>query len=81
MAVVIRLSRVGTVSKPRYRVVVADSRFPKEGRFVEILGSYNPFDKEKGFVVKAEKVSAWIKKGARPTNTVMKLLKNTKALA
>jgi len=78
MAVVIRMARVGTTKKPRYRIVVADSKFPKEGRNLAILGSYNPFDREKGLVVKADKISAWIKKGAQPSNTVAKLLKNAK---
>ncbi len=78
MAVVIRLARVGAVNKPRYRVVVADSKFPKEGRKLEILGSYDPFNKEKGFIVKSDKIAEWIKKGAKPTNTVNKLLKKVK---
>ncbi|MFH1823774.1 MAG: 30S ribosomal protein S16 [Candidatus Firestonebacteria bacterium] len=78
MAVVIRLSRVGAKSKPKYRIVVADSRFPRDGRNIEILGSFNPFDKEKGLNVKMDKVSGWLKKGAVLSNTIKKLLKKAK---
>ena len=78
MAVVIRMTRFGTTKKPRYRIVAADQRFKRDGRCLEQLGSYNPIDREKGLVVKAEKISAWIKKGAQPSNTVAKLLKNAK---
>jgi small subunit ribosomal protein S16 len=78
MSVVIRMTRIGTNKKPRYRIVAADSKFPRDGRNLEILGSFNPFDREKGLVVKADKISAWIKKGAKPSNTVAKLLKNAK---
>lgn len=78
MAVVIRMARIGTTKKPRYRIVAADSRFPKEGRNIENLGSYNPFDSEKGLAVKTEKISAWVKKGAKLSNTVKKLLSSAK---
>jgi small subunit ribosomal protein S16 len=78
MAVVIRLTRVGTSKKPRYRIVATDSRFPIKGRNLENLGSYNPFNKEKGLIVKAEKVTSWIKKGAKLSNTLSKLFKNAK---
>ena len=80
MGVIIRLARGGTKSKPRYRVVVADSRFPKEGRKIEILGSFNPFDKEKGLKVDAEKVVSWIKKGAKPSNTLNKIFKKARII-
>jgi len=78
VGVVIRMARIGTKSKPRYRIVVADSKFPKEGRNLAILGSYNPFAKENGVTVSSEKVSAWIKKGAQMSNRVAKVLKNAK---
>lgn len=78
MGVTIRLSRIGAKRKPRYRIVVADSRFSRDGRNIEILGSYNPFDKEKGLNIKADKVSNWLKKGATLSNTLKKLLKKSK---
>ena len=78
MSTVIRMVRTGTTKKPRYRIVVADHSFPRDGRNIEILGSYNPFDRVKGLLVDREKVDGWVKKGARLSNTVMKLLKNTK---
>ena len=78
MPTVIRMVRVGTTKKPRYRIVVADHSFPRDGRNIEIVGNYNPFDKVKGLVINRVKVDEWIKKGAKPSNTVLKLLKNTK---
>lgn len=78
MAVVIRLTRTGTKSKPRYRIVAADSKYARDGRNLEILGNFNPFDKQKGLVVNSEKVSAWIKKGAKPSNTLKKLFSKAK---
>ena len=81
MATVIRMVRTGTTKKPRSRIVVADHSFPRDGRNIEILGSYNPFDKEKGLIIDAAKVTEWMKKGAKPSNTVLKLLKNTKNIA
>ena len=70
MAVVIRLTRVGTNKKPRYRIVATDSRFPIKGRKLENIGSYNPFNKEKGLIVNTEKVSYWVKNGAKLSNTL-----------
>jgi len=78
MSTVIRMVRTGTTKKPRYRIVVADHSFPRDGRNIEILGSYNPFDRVKGLIVDRVKVDEWVKKGARLSNTVMKLLKHTK---
>ncbi len=78
MPTVIRMVRTGTTKKPRYRIVVADHSFPRDGRNIEILGHYNPFDKVKGFVIDRGKVAEWVKKGAKPSNTVLKLLKNIK---
>jgi small subunit ribosomal protein S16 len=78
MAVAIRLLRQGAKNKPRYRIVVCDSRFTTGGRSLEVLGSYNPFDKEKGLKVKVERISDWVKKGAILSNTLKKLLKNHK---
>ena len=75
MAVKIRLKRMGAKKKPFYRVVVADSRFPRDGRFIEEIGTYNPLTANKEFNVDAEKAKKWIANGAQPTDTVRDLLK------
>jgi small subunit ribosomal protein S16 len=75
MAARIRLTRVGATKQPTYRVVVADSRQPRDGRAIEILGHYNPRSEPVEFVVDAEKTKAWIAKGALPTETVERLLR------
>ena len=74
MAVHIRLRRTGTTKKPAYRVVVADSRAARDGRFIEIIGHYNPLTNPPTIKIEAEKAQAWIKKGAQPSNTVRNLL-------
>lgn len=74
MAVHIRLRRTGTTKKPAYRVVVADSRAPRDGRFIEAVGFYNPLTDPPTIRIDQEKVTAWLKKGARPSNTVRVLL-------
>ena len=78
MAVSIRLRRMGTTRRPAYRVVVADSRSPRDGRFIEILGHYNPLTSPPTVKIDREKVQSWIAKGAQPSNTVKKLIKNVK---
>jgi len=70
----IRLRRVGTRNKPMYRVVVADHRSPRDGEFIEIIGHYNPLTDPETFVVDEEKALKWLKHGARPTDTVLRLL-------
>lgn len=75
MAVRIRLRRTGTKKKPAYRIVVADSRFAQNGRFLEILGHYNPRTQPKTLELNEEKIRHWLKNGARPTEIVTKLLK------
>ena len=75
MAVHIRLRRTGTTRKPAYRVVVADQRSPRDGRFIEIIGHYNPLSDPPLLKIETEKATAWIKKGAQPSNTVKHLLK------
>ena len=75
MAVKIRLKRMGAKKTPFYRVVVADSRFPRDGRFIEEIGTYNPLTKEKEFKVDAEKAKKGIANGAQPTDTVRELMK------
>ena len=74
MAVHIRLRRTGTTRKPAYRVVVADSRAARDGRFIEVIGYYNPLTNPPLIKIEAEKAVAWIKKGAQPSNTVKHLL-------
>ncbi|MBQ8437006.1 MAG: 30S ribosomal protein S16 [Alphaproteobacteria bacterium] len=79
MAVRIRLSRGGSKKRPFYRIVAADQRAPRDGRFIERLGSYNPMlpqDHAERLVVDAEKVKAWIAKGAQPTDRLQKLFAN-----
>ena len=76
MAVHIRLRRAGTTRKPAYRVVVADSRSARDGRFLEVIGHYNPLTKPPTIKISTEKAEEWIKKGAQPSNTVKHLLKH-----
>ena len=78
MAVSIRLRRMGSTRKPSYRVVVADSRSPRDGRFIEILGHYNPLTSPPTVKIDREKARSWIAKGAQPSNTVKKLIANVK---
>ncbi len=75
MAVKIRLTRLGSKKAPFYRIVVADSRFPRDGRFVEEIGYYNPLTEPAEIKVDAEKAKTWIKNGAQPTDTVKSILK------
>lgn len=71
----IRLNRMGAKKQPFYRIVVADSRSPRDGRFIEIVGNYDPTKDPAIINVDEEKVMAWIKNGAQPTDTVRSLLK------
>ena len=75
MAVKIRRRRLGAKSAPTYRIVVADSRFPRDGRFIEEIGTYNPCTEPSTVTIDAEKAKSWIKNGAQPTDTVKALLK------
>lgn len=75
MAVKIRLKRIGAKKNPHYRVVVADSRYPRDGRFIEEIGTYNPQTDPSTINIDAEKAAKWIKNGAQPTDTVKSLLK------
>ena len=76
MAVVIRLARFGSIHAPKYRVTVADKRFCRDGRFLEVIGQFNPNPrgKEVGLKIDVTKAQEWIKKGAQPTPTVKKLI-------
>lgn len=75
MAVKIRLRRMGKKKAPFYRVVVADSRYPRDGRFIEEIGTYNPMVAENGVNIDADAAKKWIGNGAQPTDTVRALLK------
>ncbi len=74
MAVKIRLRRMGAKKAPFYRIVVADSRYPRDGRFIEEIGTYNPVANPAEIKVDTEKAAQWIKNGAQPTDTVKALL-------
>ena len=76
----IRLRRQGAKKNPSYRVIVADERSPRDGRFIEELGYYNPLSNPVEIKIDVEKANEWIKKGAQPTDTVKVLLKRTGAL-
>ena len=73
----IRLKRIGAKKAPIYRVVVADSRYPRNGRFIEEIGSYNPLTEPAQISIDGEKAKEWIGKGAQPTETVKALLKKS----
>ncbi len=75
MAVKIRLKRMGSKKAPFYRVVVADSRYPRDGRFIEEIGTYNPLTDPAEVKIDAEKATKWIANGAQPTDTVKAMLK------
>ena len=75
MAVTIRLKRMGAKKAPFYRVVVADSRYPRDGRFIEEIGYYNPLTDPVTVQIDSEKAKKWIENGAQPTETVKTLLK------
>lgn len=74
MAVKIRLTRMGDKKAPFYRVVVADSRSPRDGKFVDIIGTYNPLTDPATIKIDAEKAQKWLKNGATPTETAKQLL-------
>ena len=77
MAVKLRLTRVGSKKNPIYRIVAADSRSPRDGKFIEIVGRYNPQTDPSTIDIDAEKVRKWLATGAQPTESVRRLLRNT----
>ena len=77
MSVKIRLSRHGAKKKPFYRIVVSDSRSPRDGRFIEQVGSYDPKSVSGGVKIDREKVEKWLKRGAQPSQTVSELIKKS----
>jgi small subunit ribosomal protein S16 len=80
MAVKIRLRRMGAKKAPHYRIVVADSRYPRDGRFIDEIGYYNPMTEPADVKIDAEKAKKWIGNGAQPTDTVRDLLKKSGVL-
>ena len=76
----IRLRRMGAKKTPFYRIVVADSRYPRDGRFIEEIGTYNPLTDPATVSVDADRAQEWIKKGAQPTDTVRGILKKAGVL-
>ncbi len=81
MAVRIRLKRIGTTNAPAYRIVVADGRSPRDGRFIEEIGSYLPQKREDNVTLALERAEYWLSKGARPTETVASFIKRARKSA
>ncbi len=79
MAVKIRLRRMGAKKAPFYRIVVADSRYPRDGRFIEEIGYYDPMTNPATIKLDNEKVDKWLKNGAQPTETVRSIINKNKA--
>ena len=77
MAVKIRLRRMGAKKNPFYRIVVADSRYPRDGRFIEEIGTYDPLKTPADVMIDADKAKQWIANGAQPTDTVKDILKKS----
>ena len=75
MAVKIRMKRVGTKNTPVYRIVVADGRSPRDGKFIEEIGTYQPLKKDKNFVINLDRAKYWVSKGAKPSDTVASFIK------
>ena len=81
MAVKIRMKRVGTKNTPVYRIVVADSRSPRDGKFIEELGTYQPLKKDTNFTLNLERANYWVSKGAKPSETVASFIKKAAKVA
>ncbi len=75
MAVKIRMKRVGTKNTPVYRIVVADGRSPRDGKFIEEIGTYQPLKKDGNFTLDLERAKHWVSKGAKPSDTVASFIK------
>ncbi|HMJ91720.1 MAG TPA: 30S ribosomal protein S16 [Candidatus Acidoferrum sp.] len=78
MAVRIRMKRIGTTNTPVYRIVVADSRSPRDGKFIEEIGTYHPLQKDNNVNIKLDRAEHWISKGALPSDTVASFIKRAK---
>jgi len=78
VSVRIRLKRVGSKNRPQWRVVVSDSRSPRDGRFIEEIGHYDPLPAEEVFEIKEDRLQHWTEQGAKPTDVIKSLLKRSK---
>lgn len=78
MAVKIRLKRVGTKNTPVFRIVVADGRSPRDGKFIEEIGTYQPLKKDENFTIKLDRAEHWMKVGAQPSETVASFIKKAR---
>ncbi len=78
MAVRIRMKRIGAKNSPVFRIVVADSRSPRDGKFIEEIGTYHPFKKGDNFKLDLERAQYWVSKGAQPSDTVASFLRKAK---
>ncbi len=81
MSVKIRMKRVGTKNTPAYRIVVADSRSPRDGKFIEEIGTYQPLKKEGNFSINLERATYWVSQGAQPSDTVASFLRKANRAA
>ena len=81
MAVKIRMKRVGTKNTPVFRIVVADSRSPRDGKFIEEIGTYQPLKKDDNFVLDLDRAKYWVSKGAKPSDTVASFIKKAAKVA
>jgi small subunit ribosomal protein S16 len=81
MAVKIRMKRVGAKNSPYFRIVVADSRSPRDGKFIEEIGSYQPLKKGDNFILKLDRAQYWVSKGAQPSDTVASFIKKAGKVA
>ena len=77
MSVRIRLKRIGSKNRPQWRIVVADSKMPRDGRFIEEIGSYDPLPIREKFEVKKDRLDYWLKQGAQPSSSLKSLLKRS----
>lgn len=81
MAVVIRLRKVGKRNRPYFRVVVADKHSPRDGSFLELVGTYNPMGKDEGMKLKLDRIEHWVGQGAKPSETVASFIRKAKRAA
>ena len=81
MSVSIRLRREGTINRPYYKVVVADSRSPRDGKFLEMVGTYDPKKPEHNSTLKLDRIDHWMARGAQPSDTVRSLIKKNRQVA
>jgi len=81
MSVKIRMKRVGAKNSPYFRIIVADSRSPRDGKFIEEIGSYQPLKQGDNFILKLDRVQYWVSKGAQPSDTVASFIKKAGKVA